>query len=78
MGRRLRFAASFFFHLRRANANELNSMLPQSWSGKGFCEDVCNLIVGSNIQEIELLTFKLLFQPFEVDVLGFVHVSHGS
>ena len=52
-------------------------MLPKSWSGKGFYENVCNLEICTNIEKIELFTFKLLFQPFELDVLGLVHVSHG-
>ena len=55
----------------------MNGMQPKGWSGKRFCKNVCNLETGSYVEKIELLTFKLLFQPFEVDVLCFVHVSHG-
>ena len=76
-GRGFRVVASCCFHLCRANANEVNGMLPKSWSGKGFYENVCNLEICTNIEKIELFTFKLLFQPFELDVLGLVHVSHG-
>ena len=55
----------------------MNGIHPQGWSGKRFFKNVCNLETSSYVEKIELLTFKLLFQPFEVDVLRFVHVSHG-
>ena len=53
-------------------------MLPEGWSGKGFGESVCNLEICTNVEKIELFTLKLLFQPFEVDVLSLVRVSHRS
>ena len=59
-------AGCCFFHLCRANANEMNGMQPKGWSGKRFCKNVCNLETGSYVEKIELFTFKLLFQHLKL------------
>ena len=43
-----------------------------------ICEDVSNLVVCAKVEKIRIFIFKLLFQPLEVDDLGFIHMSHGS
>jgi len=53
----------------------LNGIQPKGWSGKGFCKNVCNLEICTNVEKIELFTLELLLQPFEVDVLSLGHDS---